>query len=357
MKTGSAQLPLHYGKAPAWLFQRMKKLAREITLCIVNEWGPEEFLAKVSDPYWFQALGCVLGFDWHSSGVTTTVCGALKEGISGIEKDLGLFIAGGKGKASRKTPAEIELFCGQTSLDPTPLIYASKMSAKVDNTALQDGYQLYHHTFLFSAKGTWSVIQQGMNEDNRYARRYHWMSDTVKDFVAEPHQAICCDRKGKSLNLVARESEKNRLTATTLSREKPERVLSELTKAEELILPRHHDIRPPHVNKKRLEKILLQTHERQPETFETLLGMVGVGPKTIRALSLISELVYGEPPSFRDPARFSFSHGGKDGHPFPVDRDTYDFSIHFLRECINKSHINAREKKQAFSRLSQFTKG
>ena len=208
--------------------------------------------------------------------------------------------------------------------------------------------------YLFSAAGTWSVIQQGMNADNRYARRYHWMSDTITDFVSEPHQAICCDKKRKSLNLVAHESEKNRLTTTSLSREKPERILTELTKAEELLLPRHHDIKPPYINKKRLEKILLQTHERQPETFEALLGMVGMGPKTIRALSLISELVYGEPPSFRDPARYSFSHGGKDGHPFPVDRETYDFSIHFLRECINKIHIHASEKKQAFSRLSQF---
>src|SRR5210317_1396689 len=170
MKTGSAHLPLHYGKAPSWLFQRMKKLAREITLCIVDEWGPDEMLAKLSDPYWFQALGCVLGFDWHSSGVTTTVCGALKEGISGMENELGLFIAGGKGKASRKTPAEIETYCGDTALDPAPLVYASRMSAKVDNTALQDGYQLYHHTFLFTSKGSWSVVQQGMNDQNRYAR-------------------------------------------------------------------------------------------------------------------------------------------------------------------------------------------
>jgi hypothetical protein len=354
MKTGSAHLPLHYGKATSWLFQRMKKLAREITLCIVDEWGPDEMLAKLSDPYWFQALGCVLGFDWHSSGVTTTVCGALKERIAGMENELGLFIAGGKGKASRKTPAEIETYCGDTALDPAPLVYASRMSAKVDNTALQDGYQLYHHTFLFTKKGRWSVIQQGMNEENRYARRYHWMSDEVTNFVSEPHQAICCDRKGKSLNLVAHESEDNRLRSTTLAREKPNRILSELTKVEELLLPRHHDITPLYVNKKRLEKILLHTYERQPETFESLLGMVGVGPKTIRALSLISELVYGDKPSFRDPARYSFSHGGKDGHPYPVDKDTYDFSIHFLRECINKTHINALEKKQAFSRLARF---
>jgi hypothetical protein len=332
----------------------MKKLAREITFCIVDEWGPDEMLAKLSDPYWFQALGCVLGFDWHSSGVTTTVCGALKEGISGTEKELGLFIAGGKGKASRKTPSEIERYCADSSLDPQPLVYASRMSAKVDNTALQDGYQLYHHTFLFTKRGTWSVIQQGMNQDNRYARRYHWKSDEVTNFVSEPHQAICCDRKGKSLNLVAHESEKNRQTSTVLAKEKPGTVLSELTKAEELLLPRHHDIKPLNLNKKRLEKILVKTYERQPDTFEALLSVEGVGPKTIRALSLISEIVYGDRPSFRDPARFSFSHGGKDGHPYPVDKGTYDFSIQFLRECINKTHINAHEKKEAFRRLSTF---
>jgi len=354
MKTGTAQLPLHGGKAPSWLFQRMKKLAREITICIVDEWGTDEMLTRLSDPFWFQAFGCVLGFDWHSSGLTTTVCGALKEGISGLENDLGFFIAGGKGKTSRKTPSQIEQYCQDLSMDAENLIYASKMSAKVDNTALQDGYQLYHHTFLFTKEGKWSVIQQGMNTDNLYARRYHWNSEGVKNFVCEPHQAICCNMKGKSLNMIAQESDKARQVATLLSKEKPEKIVSEIKKVEQLILPKHHDIKPLNLNTKRFEKILIKTYEHQSENFEELLGLKGVGPKTIRALSLLSELVYGAKPSFRDPARFSFSHGGKDGHPYPVDKNNYDFSIDFLSKCINNAKINNQDKKEAFKRLSRF---
>ena len=354
MKTGTAHLPLHYGKAPYWLFQRMKKLAREITICIVDEWGADEMLTRLSDPFWFQAFGCVLGFDWHSSGLTTTVCGALKEGIRGLESELGLFIAGGKGKSSRETPSQIEEHCQTLSIEADNLVYASKMSAKVDNTALQDGYQLYHHTFLFTKEGRWSVIQQGMNEDNRYARRYHWKSDGLEQFVCEPHQAICCDAKGKTLNMVAHESEQTRQLSTLLSKEKPDRLICEIKKVEQLILPKRHDIKPLDLNTKRFEKILIKTYEHQPENFEDLLGIKGVGPKTIRALSLVSELVYGAKPSFRDPARFSFSHGGKDGHPYPVDKNAYDFSIEFLRKCINNAKINNQEKRESFKILSKF---
>jgi len=353
MKTGTAQLPLHYGKAPSWLFQRMTKLAREITICIIDERGTDEMLQRLSDPFWFQAFGCVLGFDWHSSGLTTTVCGALKEGIKGIENELGFFIAGGKGSASRKTPSEIERYCYALSMDPQNLVYASRMSAKVDSTALQDGYQLYHHTFCFTKEGTWSVIQQGMNTDNHYARRYHWISTAVDNFVCEPHQAICCDARGKGLNMVAFESEHCRQISTALSKEKPDTLISEIEKVEKLILPQHHDIKPLDLDTSRLRKIMITTYERQPNNYEALLGMKGVGPKTIRALSLLSELVYGAKPSFRDPARFSFSHGGKDGHPYPVDRDAYDFSIEFLKKCINNVKISHREKKEAFKRLSR----
>ncbi|MCK5256189.1 MAG: DUF763 domain-containing protein, partial [Deltaproteobacteria bacterium] len=256
--------------------------------------------------------------------------------------------------ASRKTPFQIEQYCHDLSMDAENLIYSSKMSAKIDNTAIQDGYQLYHHTFLFTKAGKWSVIQQGMNADNRYARRYHWNSEGVKNFVCEPHQAICCDMKGKSLNMVAQESEKTRQVSTLLSKEKPEKIVSEIKKVEQLILPKRHDIKPLDFNTKRLEKILLKTYERQSDNFEALLSIKGVGPKTIRALSLLSELVYGAKPSFRDPARFSFSHGGKDGHPYPVDKNTYDFSIDFLRKCINNAKINSPDKKEAFKRLARF---
>jgi hypothetical protein len=354
MKTGSAQLPLHYGKAPSWLFKRMEKLAREITTAIVDEWGAEEMLRKLSDPFWFQAFGCVLGFDWHSSGLTTTVCGALKEGIRGLEKELGLFIAGGKGGASRKTPLQIEQYCEGLSLNACTLVYTSKMCAKVDNTALQDGYQLYHHTFFFTKKGFWAVVQQGMNTENHYARRYHWKSEGCESFVCEPHHAICCNLRGKTLNMVAQESEPCREASTLLSKENPDKLISEVKKVEELFLPKRHDIRPLDLDTSRFKKIITKTYELQPDNFEALLSIKGVGPKTIRALSLLSELLYGAKPSFRDPARFSFSHGGKDGHPYPVDKTTYDFSIEFLRKYINKAKLENQEKKEAFKRLSRF---
>lgn len=326
-KTGTATLPLHYGKTPPWLFSRMAALAREISYAIVREFGRKAFLEKLSDPFWFQALGCVLGFDWHSSGLTTTVTGALKAGLKGMEGELGLYIAGGKGSTSRKTPRHIETFADKYALDPAPMIYASRMSAKVDNTAVQDGYQLYHHVFVFTKDGEWSVVQQGMNGPAKSARRYHWFSDNVRDFVVEPHSAVCSDKKGPSLNMVARESADARLISTSLSKEKPVKVVSEINKIDRLEMTRRHNISSIDICPKRLYRTLLKTYERQPEDFETLLGMQGIGPKTMRALALISEIVHGTPPSYRDPARFGFAHGGKDGTPYPVDRRTYDKTI------------------------------
>lgn len=352
MRTGIANLPLHYGKAPAWLFKRMRLLARQITLAIVTEYGPQEMLVRLSDPFWFQAFGCVLGFDWHSSGLTTTVCGALKEGLKGLQKETGLYMTGGKGRASRRTPDEIQQWGDMTGVDPAPLIYASRMSAKVDNTALQDGYQLYHHNLIFTRKGQWAVVQQGMNEGNRYARRYHWLGSHVSDFVCEPHSAICCDQKAKVLNLVDRESQECREASTTISREDPDKVLKELEKARsKLTLPRTHPVSLDDIHPDRLRKILLSTYDRQPQSFETLLGIRGVGPKTIRSLSLMSELLYGVKASVRDPVRFSFAHGGKDGHPYPVDRKNYDLSIDFLRKAVDQSRVGRTEKLQALKRL------
>ncbi len=353
-RTGIANLPLHHGKAPRWLFERMVPLSREITIAIVSEYGPEEMLRRLSHPYWFQAFGCVLGFDWHSSGVTTTLCGALKEGVKGIEKDLGLFIAGGKGKTSRKTPSEIELWGEKISIDPTPLVYASRMSAKVDSAAVQDGYQLYHHTFVFTSQGNWTVIQQGMNETNRYARRYHWLGETVADFVNEPHAAILSELRGEALNLVASESAPARSTITSIATEEsPEKVVADLKKIKTLSLPARHQIFTDDLHPDSLSKIILSAYERQPQDFEQLLGLSGVGAKTIRALSLISELVHGVPPSYRDPARYSFAHGGKDSIPYPVDRQTYDQSIELLYKAINKTKLGLDEKQQAFYRLNQ----
>src|ERR687897_156979 len=241
-RTGTAHLPLHSGRAPAWLFTRMVKLAREITIHVSAEFGPEEMLRRLSDPFWFQAFGCVLGFDWHSSGVTTTVTGALKEGIRGLEPDLKFYAGGGKGAASRKTPAEIAEACGRLSIDARPLVYASRMSAKVDSAAVQDGYQLYHHAFFFTPAGSWCVVQQGMNDANGMARRYHWLAASVKSYVNEPHAAICAEREAPTLNLVAAESDPVRSASAELSRQKPDVVLSALTKMPTLTMPRRHAV-------------------------------------------------------------------------------------------------------------------
>jgi len=353
-RTGTAQLPLHTGKAPAWLFSRMVKLAREVSIHVVSEFGPDEMLRRLSDPFWFQAFGCVLGFDWHSSGVTTTVTGAVKEGIKGLEKDLGLYAGGGKGAASRKTPGEIAVACEALSLDPRPLVYASRMSAKVDSAAVQDGYQLYHHAFFFTPSGGWCVVQQGMNDDNGMARRYHWLSAQVKNYVDEPHAAVCAEAEAPTLNLVAHESEPVRGHSAELSREDPSVVLSALKGIPALTMPRRHAVLIADVNPRYLEKILLKTYERSPEDFETLLGMEGVGARTLRALALTSEIIYGTPASTRDPARFSFAHGGKDGFPYPVDRDTYDHTIEVLRAAVNRAGIDRSERVQALKRLVKF---
>lgn len=353
MRTGIANLPLHYGKVPSWLFDRMKILAREITIFIVEEFGKEEFLRKIADPFWFQAFGCVLGFDWHSSGVTTTVCGALKEGLKGIEKDVGIFIAGGKGKVSRKTPEEIQAYAEKIPLNPDKLIYASYMSAKVDSAALQDGFQLYHHCFIFITNGNWAVIQQGMNDKTRLARRYHWLQESVKDFVCEPHAAICSEKKVRPLNLVAAESEKARHVITELARDKPEKLISELKKIEILNLPYKHTLGISNLHPESIKKVLLKTYTREPEDFRALLSIKGVGPKTLRALSLISELVYGTPPSYRDPAKFSFAHGGKDGYPYPIDRETYDKTIEILNRALSKAAVDRQEKINAIKRLTK----
>jgi hypothetical protein len=353
-RTGTAQLPLHGGRAPAWLFGRMVQLAREITIHIVAEYGSEEMLRRLSDPFWFQAFGCVLGFDWHSSGVTTTVTGALKEGIKGLESDLRFHAGGGKGAVSRKTPGEIVMACERLSIDPAPLVYASRMSAKVDSAAVQDGYQLYHHAFFFTPSGAWCVVQQGMNDANGMARRYHWLDSSVRSYVNEPHAAVCAERLEPTLNLVAAESDAVRFNSAELARGKPAAVLSALRSAPVLTMPRRHAVMIADVNAAHLEKILLKTYARAPEDFETLLGMEGVGARTLRALALVSEIVYGTPASTRDPARFSFAHGGKDGTPFPVDRDTYDKTIATLQAAVNRAGISRSERVAALKRLVKF---
>ena len=358
MKSGHANLPLHGGRAPRWLFDRMKRLAGAITELMVIEFGADGFLARVSDPFWFQCLGCVLGFDWHSSGVTTTTCGALKEGIRGREHELGLYIGGGKGGTSRKTPDEIRAFSEKAGTDAERLVYASRMSAKVDSSALQDGFQVYHHSFLFTSHGKWAVVQQGMNVESGWARRYHWLGDDTQNFVCEPHKAVCSDGKTKVLNLIAREAEASRDATAEVSRLAPEKLMRELHLAcadEPLLnLPRRHTILHEDIHPSRMKHTLIKTYERQPEDFESLLGVPGVGAKTIRALSLVGQLMYGAEPSYRDPARFSFAHGGKDGIPFPVDRKTYDTTAAIMEKAVSEARVGASEKTNALRRMERF---
>lgn len=354
--TGIASLPLHGGKAPAWLFSRMERLSREIIIYMVSEFGAREVLRRLSDPFWFQSFGCVLGFDWHSSGVTTTVTGAVKEGLKDIDRELGLFAAGGKGGTSRKTPSQIAAACERIGMEAKPLVYASRMSAKVDSAAVQDGYQLYHHAFFFTPQGEWCVVQQGMSDATGMARRYHWLSEHLDSFVDEPHEAVCCDARTETLNMVAEENAPVRAASSELASQSPDLTLRVLAKVPELRMPERHTLFPElDVPDRHLQKILTKTYEAAPKDFESLLGIQGVGPKTVRALALASELVHGTPTSLRDPARFAFAHGGKDGTPFPVDRKTYDRTIEVLGNALNRASVDRSEKVAAFKRLGELT--
>lgn len=358
MRTGIANLPLHSGKCPRWLFEKMVELARVLLELLIIETGPEEILRRLSNPFWFQALGCVLGFDWHSSGLTTTVCGALKEAVRGREKDLGVFVCGGKGATALKTPEEIFRLGDRHPLaaNPEELVRASRLTAKVDQAAVQDGYDLYHHTFIFSYSGTWAVIQQGMNSDAHRARRYHWLSEACADFVNEPHTAVCCDVKGPALNLVAGESDAAREALPALAQEMPEKLMADLKRIQDRVfdLPDRHRLLLSDLNPSRLRTVFEKSYLNPPADFVGLLSTPGVGARGIRALSLIAELVYGTAPSYRDPARFAFAHGGKDGIPYPVDRLTYDNSIQVLRRVVERSRLGFNDKRAALNRLARF---
>ncbi len=357
MRTGTCNLPLHRGRAPRWLFKRMTRLASSIIWVMVDELGTEGFLKRLSDPFWFQAFGCTLGFDWHSSGLTTTVCGAMKEALKGgMDEELGLYACGGKGAASRRTPDEIKSYSFGHSFDSNSLVYASRMSAKVDNTALQDGYQIYHHVFIFDRFANWGVIQQGMNEDNGYARRYHWLSRKNLDFTLEPHQAVCCDQRTVPLNLTAKESEDNKQVSSEISHRKPDKTIKDLTslKKSHLQMPSRHRLMLEDIHPQRLNKAFLKTYERKPPDFNQLLAIRGVGPKTVRALSLIAELIYGREASTEDPTSFSFAHGGKDGTPYPINQSDYDSSIQIMKKAVKKAKVGDRSRLQALRRLSKW---
>jgi len=354
MRTGTADLPLHGGRCPAWLFPRMARLGAAIGQAIVEDRGAPALLERLSDPFWFQSLGCVLGMDWHSSGITTTVCGALKVGLAPRARELGLWVCGGKGAVSRRTPGEIEEACATLGRDPAPLTSASRLSAKVDSAALQDGFQVYQHAFFFTADGEWAVVQQGMNEDARLARRYHWLGAGVRDFVCEPHAAIVSDHApAPVLNMVAAEGDGARAATAAFAREHPLRTQAELRRLARLELPRRHAITAADLSSKHLSKVLLTTYERQPAGFAALLGLPGVGPKAVRALALVSELCYGAPASFRDPARFAFAHGGKDGTPYFVDRRSYDHTIGVLETAVRRARLGDHERTDALRRLER----
>jgi len=363
-RTGVTSLPLHYGKAPRWLVSRMQKLAREMVTLIVDEYGSEMFLRRVSDPFWFQALGCVLGYDWHSSGVTTVLTGVLKNAVNRTE--LGLSICGGKGKTSRKTPEEIELLgdkYGFSSAKIENLLYASRMSAKVDTAAVQAGYPLYHHAFFVTEKGEWAVVQQGMSEADRSARRYHWLSENVKDFVVEPHDAVVGDvKRNVVLDMTAKESEGCRRASTDIVKEPPkklERLLLSVRPLNQRSLEEWFDAPPvetPSLDAFSLPrtlnwKVVKQVYDFQPKNYEELISLRGVGPATVRALALISEMVYGEKPCWKDPVKYSFCVGGKDGVPYPVDRKSYDETIEILRNAIKQAKVGDKTKLGALKRL------
>jgi hypothetical protein len=349
-RTGYADLPLHRGHAPPWLFERMVLLGRELALAILAEEGPGGLLRRLSDPVWFQALGCVLGFDWHSSGLTTTVCGALKEALRPLADDSGVVVAGGKGRTSRRTPAEIQAACERSGLDPAPLVRASRLAAKVDSSAVQDGFQVYHHTFVFTGDGSWAVIQQGMSQATGMARRYHWL--TARRFDADPHAAVAGARSGDVVNLVAGEAEGNRAVSVALAREGPRVVLHEIGRLRSLSLPRRHEIQPADLHPGRLERVLGAAYEAQPADYTELLAVPGVGAKGLRALALVAQLAYGEPASVRDPVSYAFAHGGKDRTPFPVDRTTYDATIESLRRAVSQARTGRTEKLAALKRLA-----
>lgn len=351
MKTsGSADLPLHYGYVPQWLAERMAKLGLAVVECIVMEYGNEEVLKRLSDPFWFQSLGAVMGMDWHSSGITTSVMGALKRAVNPHAKDLGIYICGGKGKYSRETPAELLKLGHTTGLDSTSLIRCSKLSAKVDNTAIQDGFQLYTHNFIVSNTGKWAVVQQGMSDRSKTARRYHWHSDDLSSFVNNPHSAIYGQNYGQILNMADKDASTTRDKIMEISQEKPAIMLDEIRK---LVMPSHHEVKAKDVDLKRLGAVLWLAHEKQPSDFEDLLLLEGLGPRTLQSLTLVSEVIYGTPSRFKDPARFSFAHGGKDGHPFPVPTKVYDETIGTLQTAIHKAKLGLTDKNEAIKRLSK----
>ncbi len=353
-RSGHADLPLHYGRVPAWLAKRMQLLGGAIVEAIVLDFGKKEVLRRLSDPFWFQSLGCVMGMDWHSSGITTSVMGALKRAINPSSHELGIYICGGRGKNSLKTPQELMEVAQRTGLNSHQLIRSSKLSAKVDNTAIQDGFQLYLHNFILTDDGSWAVVQQGLNDDTGMARRYHWHSPDMVSFVDDPHACVTGTNQGLILNLAHSQAQPTRKGIMDMVQEDHGLLVQEMRK---MVMPGHHDVRTKDVNIKRLGSILALVQDHGlTENFEELLLTRGLGPRTLQSMTLVSEVIYGTASRFEDPARFSFAHGGKDGHPFPVPLEVYDQTIEMLHKALQQARLGHSDKKLAFKNLHQAAK-
>jgi uncharacterized protein len=363
-RSGVADLPLHGGRVPQWLAERMTRLGTAITETIVHDYGASAFLSKLSDPFWFQAFGAVMGMDWHSSGITTSVMGALKRGLASRADELGIYICGGRGRHSRNTPAELRTIAGRRGFDADNLVRISRLTARIDNNAIADGFQIYLHNFVVTSQGEWAVVQQGLNDRSGMARRYHWHSAAVQDFVANPHTGIVGESQGTIMNLVDARATPAQTALLNIAREHPERTLNA---ARHLLMPAHHEVRAVNVDLQRLGAILAVAYERDLHDFAELLLLEKLGPRTLQSLALVAEVVHGAPSRFNDPARFSFALGGKDRHPFPVPLKTYDESVHFLRTALDRAkpgirtgagndRISDTEKLDGFRRLERFVR-
>lgn len=350
-RSGFADIPLHGGHVPAWLASRMTQLGTAIVESILLHYGHAAFLSRMSDPFWFQALGSVMGMDWHSSGVTTSVMSALKRGLNPRASELGVYVCGGRGKQSRRTPEELRLIADRQGLDGHALVRTSRLAAKIDNNCIADGFQIYLHSFVVTPSGEWAIVQQGMNPASGFARRYHWHSATVRDFIDQPHTGIVGEPSGLIMNLVDTQAKPAQEALLTIARDHPD---SNLKAIRRLTLPRHHDVRPENVDLKRLGAVLAVAYERDLRSFADFLLTEQLGPRTLQTLAMVAEVIHGTPVRFSDPARYSFALGGKDGHPFPVPLKTYDESIDVLRRSLDASQMDGGEKLEGFRRLNRF---
>jgi hypothetical protein len=352
-RSGVADLPLHGGRVPAWLAERMAKLGTGIVEAIVQRYGRAEVLTRLSDPFWFQALGSVMGMDWHSSGITTSVLGALKRGFHDRSDEIGIYFCGGRGRHSRNTPHELRVLADRKGFDGEALVRTSRLTARVDNNAIADGFQIYLHTFIVTSDGDWAVVQQGMNENSGLARRYHWHSATVRDFTAEPHAGIVGEHQGTIMNLVDHDAKPAQTALLDLVRQHPDATLQE---ARCLVVPARHDVRASDVDLKRLGAVLAVAYEREFRDFASLLLLEKLGPRTLQTLSLVAEVVHGTPTRFSDPARYSFALGGKDRHPFPVPLKTYDETLAVLQSSLDAAKLGDSDKIGGFERLHRFVR-